>query len=56
MNRFGWQHIEFSDGSNPYICKSEEEFKKVQARYTLKQIKYGFWLAIVPKTETCPLF
>ena len=56
MKKFGWQHIEFSDGSNSYICKTEEEFKRMQAKYKLKQIKYGFWIAIIPKIETFPLF
>ena len=44
-NRFVWQHIEFSNGSNPYICKTEAEFKRLQSKYNLKQLKCGFWMA-----------
>lgn len=40
---FTWQHIQFEDGSNPYICKTEQEFKKMQRTYNLVQIKPGFW-------------
>ena len=43
--RFVWQHIEFEDGSNPYICKTEAEFKRIQAKYCLKLIKCNFWIA-----------
>lgn len=41
----GWQHIQFEDGSNPYICKTEDEFKRMQEKYNLEQIKEGFWIA-----------
>jgi len=40
-----WQHIEFIDGSNPYICKTEKEFKRMKERYVLEEIKDGFWRA-----------
>ena len=40
-----WQHIQFADGSNPYICTTEKEFKRMQKKYELTQIKDGFWLA-----------
>lgn len=41
-----WQHIQYSDGSNPYICKTEEEFQRLQKKYgcALEKIKNGFWL------------
>lgn len=45
MEHFEWQHIEFTDGSNPYICITEKEFKRIKRKYNLKQIKEGFWLA-----------
>lgn len=45
MERFRWQHIEFADGSNPYICTTEKVFKWMQKKYNLTQIKDGFWLA-----------
>ena len=45
MKKFRWQHIQFADGSNPYICMTEKEFKRIQKKYNLTQIKDGFWLA-----------
>lgn len=45
MKRFRWQHIQFADGSNPYICTNSETFKQMQEKYNLTQIKDGFWLA-----------
>lgn len=47
-----WQHIEFSDGRNPYICKTEDEFECMRKKYTLINIKEGFWLAKVPIDTT----
>ena len=40
-----YQHIEFIDGSNPYICKTEKSFKWMKEHYVLKPIKEGFWKA-----------
>lgn len=45
MEKFKWQRIEFADGSNPYICMTQEAFDFMKARYELKQLKYGLWLA-----------
>ena len=45
MDSFTWQHIEFEDGSNPYICKTEEEFNRMKYKYDLVEIKKSFWLA-----------
>lgn len=49
MKNFEWQHIQFEDGSNPYICKTEKNFKNIQKRYNLVKIResYGIgnWLA-----------
>lgn len=45
MENFRWQHIQFTDGSNPYICTTEKTFKQMQKKYNLTQIKDGFWLA-----------
>ena len=51
MENFGWQHIQYSDGSNPYICRTEEEFKRLQKKYgcALEKIKDGFWLVNVDR-------
>ena len=46
MEDFEWQHIRFTDGNNPYICKTEKEFKRMQKKYKLEQIKDGFWKEI----------
>ena len=42
---FHWQHIQFADGSNPYISKTAEDFECMKNRYSLKQLAENFWLA-----------
>ena len=39
------QHIEFADGSNPYICRTEKSFKWMQDHYVLEPVDDGFWKA-----------
>lgn len=41
-----WQHIKFADGSNSYICKTEEEFEKMKEKYNLVKLKENFWYAL----------
>lgn len=45
MGKFEWQHIQFEDGSNPYICITEKAFKYMKNKYKLIPIKNKFWLA-----------
>lgn len=45
MKDFKWQHISFIDGSNPYVCKTEKEFKRMQSRYVLEKIGNDCWEA-----------
>lgn len=45
MNNFNWQCIKFADGSNPYVCMTEKEFKRIKERYILEKMKENFWLA-----------
>lgn len=45
MKNFKWQHIQFTDGSNPYICTTEKSFKWMQEHYKLEKIEDGFWIA-----------
>lgn len=40
-----WQHIEFADGSNPYISKTERDFKRMGEQYLLVPISENFWKA-----------
>ena len=47
MNNFKWKCIQFADGSNPYICKTEKEFKKMQKKYNLVEIEDGFYKAFI---------
>lgn len=56
MNSFTWQHIEFGDGSNPYICKTEEEFKRLNSKHNLVYIQDNFWLAKSEQGRTEDLF
>lgn len=43
-----WYHIQFDDGSNPYICKTEKEFERLKRKYgkRLQQIKENFWVVM----------
>ena len=45
MKHFTWQLISFVDGSNPYICKTEKEFKRIKSKYVLKRIDHNCWQA-----------
>ena len=45
MSDFTWQHIEFEDGSNPYICITEENFNYMKNKYNLVNVDGRFWLA-----------
>ena len=45
MDNFTWQHISFRDGSNPYICKTEEEFNRIKKKYDLVRVQNNFWIA-----------
>ena len=45
MDNFTWQHIEFEDGSNPYICTTEETFNYIKNKYNLVNVDGRFWLA-----------
>lgn len=54
MEHFTWQHIQFEDGSNPYICMTEKEFKRIKKKYNLVKIKDNFWL--VKNHYECELF
>ena len=45
MGNFTWQLIGFIDGSNPYVCKTEKEFKWMKSRYVLKKIGDNCWQA-----------
>ena len=38
-----YQHIEFIDGSNPYISKTEKDFKWMCEHYVLIPIAENFW-------------
>lgn len=41
---FIWQHIQFEDGSNPYICKTEQEFNRMKNKYNLEYVQDNLWL------------
>ena len=45
MRHFTWQLISFIDGSNPYICKTEKEFKRMKTKYILEKIRDNCWQA-----------
>lgn len=38
-------HIEYSDGSNPYICFNEKELNRLRKKYgkRMVELKKGFW-------------
>ena len=43
---FRWQHIQYENGSNPYICTTEKEFKRLKHKYgkRMERIKLNFWI------------
>lgn len=43
---YKWKHIEFLNGSNPYICKTTEEFERIRKKYVLLEYKENFYIAI----------
>ena len=45
-----WQHIQFSDGSNPFICTTERKLREMQNKYgdNMIKIKEGFWYVKIP--------
>lgn len=45
MEAFKWQYIQFENGSNPYICTEEKNFKRMRRKYRLVKIEDGYWLA-----------
>lgn len=47
---YPWQHIDFVDGSNPFVCTDSKEFEYMKSKYRLKPILVNgeiecFWLA-----------
>lgn len=46
-----WNHINFEDGSNPYICKTEKELERMKREYDLVQLDVNFWLAKNHRTK-----
>ena len=44
MNK--WQHIQYENGGNPYICRTEKEFNRLKHKYgkRLQPLKDGFWI------------
>ena len=52
-----WIMIKFEDGSNPYICKTEEEFRRMQKKYpNMKKLSddvYRVGDTYAEKIETC---
>lgn len=46
-----WNHIQFENGSNPYICKTDKELERMKRKYDLVQLDGNFWLAKDHRTE-----
>lgn len=44
-----WKHIEFLNGSNPYICKTKAEFERMNRKYVLLEYKENFYIAVKEK-------
>lgn len=53
MKNFNWQHIQFTDGSNPYVCTTMKSFDFMNKKYNLIKIKEGFWLAKEKEEVKC---
>lgn len=41
-----WQHLDFEDGSNPYIVKTAKELTRIKKKYAgrIEEVKPGFWI------------
>ena len=50
-----WQHIQYENGSNPYICKTESEFNRLKRKYgkRLEPLKEGFWNWLIEIITYC---
>lgn len=52
---FPWQHIKFKDGRPAYVCKTENDFRRIKEHFVLEEFKYkntwlpNFWLAIASR-------
>ena len=45
MSNFTWQHIDFEDGGNPYICMTEKAFNRIEKKYNLEKVGKNLWIA-----------
>ena len=52
-NDFRWQHIEYEDCSNPYICMTKKRFKQLQKKYGDRMVRLhgDFWLVKKDENE-----
>ena len=53
---YEWQHIEFTSGACPYICKTEDEFRRIKRnckrkKFEIKHLYGRFWLIDDKKDE-----
>lgn len=50
---FTWQHISYSDGSNPYICTTQKRFNQLKHKYgsAMTKVEENYWMVTV-KQET----
>lgn len=45
VKSFDWQLVTFEDGSNPFICMDERNFKYMKTTYELVRLGKDSWLA-----------
>lgn len=46
-----YYHLQFENGSNPYICFNNEKFLEWFRNWNIETIKPGFYLVTTPRTK-----
>lgn len=54
QEHFEWQLVKFPNGSNPYVCKTSEEFMWMALKYSMNKVAENVWL--VEQTYTAYLY
>ncbi len=47
---WNWNLVTYSDGSNPYICKTKKELNRLRKKYgeCMEQLRENYWYVRIP--------